>query len=275
MKSKNENQILTTEYLNLHKRILEKKAKVGLALYEFCEALSAMHDSRAYLNGGYESFEDYTVQALEIKKSQAYTYLSLYQNHSQQFFQENGKIGITKLQLLNNLSEEDATKFIQDNNVDNISVKQLKKTIAKYKDNLNTIPEEPEVIDIEPVEENITYSSFAQFLKEHRMQAGLSRKELAAILGISLSHLINTECGKRISNKANFYSLIIKLFNLSEDEIKLMKDLVEDYHFKKHSISSSTKELILTNKKLYDFITTIKDKNIPINTWDEILRLVK
>lgn len=87
-----------------HNKIVQAAAKVGLYLYEFCKALSDMKESKAYEAAGYSSFEDYTLRALNIKKSQAYTYVKLANQYSKDFFPVNWKYWCYKARTIGQAS---------------------------------------------------------------------------------------------------------------------------------------------------------------------------
>lgn len=180
-----------------HNKIVQAAAKVGLYLYEFCKALSDMKESKAYEAAGYSSFEDYTLRALNIKKSQAYTYVKLANQYSKDFFQSTGNIGVTKLELLAKLPEEDASAFIQENRIEDMSVKEVKRTLATYQDKKEeaseTIASEEPIVEI--VRESIKVDSFGSFIKSKRLDKGYSKKETAKRIGIPVSTYSDAETG--------------------------------------------------------------------------------
>lgn len=157
-----------------HNKIVQAGNKVGLYLYEFCKALLDMKESKVYETAGYTSFEDYTLRALNIKKSQAYIYVKLAGQYSKDFFQSTGKIGVTKLELLAKLPEEEATAFIQENRIEDMSVKDVKRTLATYQDKKEEDPAVPEEPIVEIVKESIQVDSFGSFIRTKRLEKGIA-----------------------------------------------------------------------------------------------------
>lgn len=245
------------KFLEQHKKILTTANKVGLALYDFCIALKEMHESKSYLSANYISFEDYTEKALQIKKTQAYEYLKIAERFSPGFFQENSKIGITKLQLLANIDVKDAEEFISAYDIENISVKELKRTLANYKDKKDsdiastTSYDDVIEIELEPKEDPKT---FGEFLRNKRLGLGLTALNLAKLLNVSRPYLINIELNNRTLNSSKFYQKIINILNLNNEEQKLMYKLVDIDLIKKRRIMDDLISKIVNNPGILEKI---------------------
>lgn len=248
---------LHDKFLSQHKKILTTANKVGLALYDFCIALKEMHESKSYLSANYISFEDYTEKALQIKKTQAYEYLKIAERFSPGFFQENSKIGITKLQLLANIDVKDAEEFISAYDIENISVKELKRTLANYKDKKDsdiastTSYDDVIEIELEPKEDPKT---FGEFLRNKRLGLGLTALNLAKLLNVSRPYLINIELNNRTLNSSKFYQKIINILNLNNEEQKLMYKLVDIDLIKKRRIMDDLMSKIVNNPGILEKI---------------------
>lgn len=248
---------LHDKFLEQHKKILTTANKVGLALYDFCIALKEMHESKSYLSANYISFEDYTEKALQIKKTQAYEYLKIAERFSPGFFQENSKIGITKLQLLANIDVKDAEEFISAYDIENISVKELKRTLANYKDkkeskaDLTSPHGHDEVIEIEP-EPKEEPKTFGEFLRNKRLNLGITALNLANLLNVSRPYLVNIELNNRVLNSSKFYQKIINILNLDAEEQKLMYKLVDLDLIKKRRIMDDLMSKIVDNPSILE-----------------------
>ena len=88
------------EFITLHNKILVAAQLTGVHLYEFCKELKEMRDSKKYIYAGLNNFEEYAIDVLGLKKSQAYNFCSIAENVSSEIFQSIGKIGSTKLLLI-------------------------------------------------------------------------------------------------------------------------------------------------------------------------------
>ena len=207
-----------------HNKIVQAAAKVGLYLYEFCKALNDMKESKAYETAGYSCFEDYTLRALNIKKSQTYTYVKLANQYSKDFFQSTGNIGVTKLELLAKLPEAEATAFIQEHHIEDMSVKEVKRTLATYQDKkeeaLEVTGSEEPIVEI--VRESIKVDSFGSFVKSKRLDKGYSLKTMAIKLDMPYQTYQHVESGYRglLGKNQSFYDGLIKVLELSAAEIK-------------------------------------------------------
>lgn len=273
----NNKKDLAISFNDAHDKIVQAAAKVGLYLYEFCKALKDMKESKLYLSAGYESFEDYCLRALNIKKSQAYTYLKICDVYSPRFFQSNGKIGITKLELLSALPEDEAEAFIKTNNVENLSVKEVKKTLASYQDkkDLNEISEDVEIIDIEEVEENKIYNSFGAFLKDKRLYKGYSLRQYAKKVEMSFGYIGDVEAGRKLPHNQTFYNKMITNLCLTPYEQKEMFMLVENDFKNNNKISPRVKNYLTTNKDISKIISVSLDNNLTPEKVEKIIRIIE
>ena len=117
------------EALELHNRILFNANMACAALVETCKCLKRMRDTKLYTELGYEKFEDYTTQALNIKERQAYTYISAYENLGEQFLQSNATVGITKLALLAGVPVTERQELAENNDLAGMSVKEVEELV--------------------------------------------------------------------------------------------------------------------------------------------------
>lgn len=257
-----------------HNKIVQAAAKVGLYLYEFCKALSDMKDSKAYETAGYSSFEDYTLRALNIKKSQAYTYVKLAGQYSKDFFQSTGNIGVTKLELLAKLPEEEATAFIQENRIEDISVKEVKRTLATYQDKKEEDPTAPEEPILEIVRESIPVDSFGAFIKSKRLDKGYSKKETAKRIGIPVSTYSDAETGHRslVGKNQSFYNSLIQVLNLSKEEIKELYYWADKECLKRKKLANDLVEYAVDNPVIGQILRVAKDNHFSTDKLEKILK---
>lgn len=125
---------ITTEYqeaLKLHQEIMANGAIAAQALYEMCRSLKRMRDEKLYTSLGYEDFETYCEEKANIRKRQAHNYITAYEKLGKEFLQSNAQLGITKLELLTHVPALDRSDFMNNNDVSELSVPELKKRIKE------------------------------------------------------------------------------------------------------------------------------------------------
>ena len=119
-------------FLETHNAIMRAGRIITESLTGLAVNLKTMHDDKLYIEAGYESFEDYSENAVGIKRSQAYNYIKVIETLGIEFVQSTGQtIGITKLELLARLTDEERGEVVTSNKVEDITVRDLKEKIKK------------------------------------------------------------------------------------------------------------------------------------------------
>lgn len=95
--------------------------------------LRRMKVEELYTYLGYESFEDYAEQEHGLKRRQAYNYISVYENLGESFVQSNAQLGITKLALLTQVNAEDRTEIMNENDLSEMTVNEVRELLDKVK----------------------------------------------------------------------------------------------------------------------------------------------
>lgn len=130
-------------YYEVHTEILVHGKATSEHLLFMSKALKRMKDEELYVHGGFASFEDYSEQALGLKKSQAYKYINALESVGEEFFHSSGKIGITKIALLATLSEEERKVVTENTDIESVTVKELNEQIKNLRE---TVAEKEEKI---------------------------------------------------------------------------------------------------------------------------------
>ena len=104
------------------------------SLYEVCKGLKEMRDGKLYKELGYQNFEDYCVNEVGFNRNQAYKYISVAENLSNDFVSSRIQIGVNKLALLAKLDESDREQIQQETDVETATVKQLQEKIRELKE---------------------------------------------------------------------------------------------------------------------------------------------
>ncbi|MBQ3219165.1 MAG: DUF3102 domain-containing protein [Clostridia bacterium] len=162
-------------FLGLHEVILYAGSTASLYIVEFAKRLKEMRDSKLYEKAGYATFGEYVEQAVNIKQRQAYKYIEVYENFSEDFLIQNSKLGITKLLLLSNLNEEEKEQVATEVIENDLTVEDLKKIVAEKESKISQLQ-----LDLERADEkkNIEANKKADKAKKDLEKAIKEKDEL-------------------------------------------------------------------------------------------------
>ena len=113
------------------------KANGRLAVNAVCligKDLRTMKIDKLYTTLGYEEFEEYAEKEFQLKRRQAYQYISVYEKLGEDFVQSNAQLGITKLSLLATVNPEDRADIMKNEDVSGMTSKELEELISKCKE---------------------------------------------------------------------------------------------------------------------------------------------
>ena len=127
--------------LDLHNRIMVSAQLVQTNLWDMCNGLKEMRDGKLYKELGYQNFEEYCETECSFSRRQAYKYISIVENVKLENVNPGSHFGMRKLYLLSTLTQADQEKITAENNVSEMTVKELEKEIKKLK-NINEHLEE-------------------------------------------------------------------------------------------------------------------------------------
>lgn len=137
------------EAIGLHYEIVSAAQAAASSLLDLGRKLKRMRDSGKYKALGFETFGDYTEQAVHIRQRQAYTYISVVEKLPAQLIEENAAAGVTKLALLAKLGPQDREEVAGD--LANITVTELQKLI----DEKNDMAEQLSLLSAPPAAERL------------------------------------------------------------------------------------------------------------------------
>lgn len=117
---------------------LDKKIKANAqilqdTIFELGKSLLEMRDGKLYKELGYQNFAEYCENEVGMKRTQAYTYITIADNLSEDFVQSTEQIGTQKLYLLSRLDEVTRNEIVKNTDVSGTSVKELEKQIRELK----------------------------------------------------------------------------------------------------------------------------------------------
>lgn len=133
--------------MGLHYEIMAAAQAAANSLLALGRKLKQMRDTGGYKRLGFETFADYTEQAVGIRQRQAYNYISVVENVPARLVEENAAAGVTKLALLAKLGPADQQEVAGE--LANITVEELKQII----DERNGMAEQLSLLQAEPAAE--------------------------------------------------------------------------------------------------------------------------
>lgn len=128
-----------SEAFYLHNRILANGKTVQTALIDMCRDLKTMKDKELFRELGFDDFEQYAEQACGIKRRQAYSYIAAYEKLGENFLKENAALGITKLELISQISSYEREEFLEETDVESVSTRELKKQVDEFKNRVEQL----------------------------------------------------------------------------------------------------------------------------------------
>lgn len=122
-----------TRAIQITERIRANGRTAVNAVCAIGEDLRTMKIDNLYTELGYESFEDYAEKEFDLKRRQAYQYISVYEKLGKEFVQSNAQLGITKLALLATANPEDRAEIMESEDIAKITTRELEELLDKYK----------------------------------------------------------------------------------------------------------------------------------------------
>ena len=123
-----------TRAIQITERIRANGRTAVNAVCAIGEDLRTMKIDNLYTELGYESFEDYAEKEFDLKRRQAYQYISVYEKLGKEFVQSNAQLGITKLALLATANPEDRAEVMEQENIKGMTTRELEELLDKYKE---------------------------------------------------------------------------------------------------------------------------------------------
>lgn len=115
--------------MGLHYEIVAAAQAAANSLLDLGRKLKQMRDTGGYKRLGFETFAQYTEQAVGIRQRQAYTYITVVENVPARLVEENAAAGVTKLALLAKLGPADQKEVAGE--LADITVKELQSLIEE------------------------------------------------------------------------------------------------------------------------------------------------
>ena len=119
--------------LDLHNRIMVSAQLVQTNLWDMCNGLKEMRDGKLYKELGYQNFEEYCETEHGFSRSNAHKYISIIENIDPENVSTWKHFGKGKLYLLSTLSQSEQEKITADNDVSEMTVRELEREIRELK----------------------------------------------------------------------------------------------------------------------------------------------
>lgn len=138
--------------------------KIASAWFNLAHCLKKVRDEKLYLEK-YSSFQEYFENELKYKRTMVYKFISLAEKYDVDTTSEIVNLGVTKLFELEILDEDEKAVFIENNDINEMSVSELKNRLKHAKS-----------INIENYKTRINFSSdeFEKFQKFNRNLNGFN-----------------------------------------------------------------------------------------------------
>lgn len=115
--------------MGLHYEIIAAAQAAANSLLDLGRKLKRMRDTGGYKRLGFDTFAQYTEQAVGIRQRQAYNYITVVENVPARLVEENAAAGVTKLALLAKLGPADQQDVAGE--LADITVKELQSLIEE------------------------------------------------------------------------------------------------------------------------------------------------
>lgn len=98
-----------------------------------CTGFKEMRDSKLYKELGYSDFGDYCEQETGMKRRQVYNYISIAEKLPSEFVQRVAQIPMRDLLFLTTVSEQERAEVVDNNDLENTSVRELERQIKQLR----------------------------------------------------------------------------------------------------------------------------------------------
>ena len=145
--------------LALHYEIMAAAQTAAASLLDLARKIKRMRDTSGYKALGFDSLEAYTMATMGMKQRQAYNYIAIAEKLPAQPIEQNAAAGVTKLELLAQLSGQEQQQIAAETNLTDTTVAELKAQIkelqaknAGYAEQLSLLQDQQPVADAQAEE---------------------------------------------------------------------------------------------------------------------------
>lgn len=121
-----------TKAAKLTRQIITNGSIAAECMVQMGRDLKMVRDERLYSEMGFDSLEEYCEKKVGVGKRQGYNFIQVYERFGEQQLSEIQSLGIAKLLEIAKLDNEDMTELMRDNDVAQMSVRQLKAKVEEF-----------------------------------------------------------------------------------------------------------------------------------------------
>lgn len=201
--------------MGLHYEIIAAAQAAANSLLDLGRKLKRMRDTGGYKRLGFETFAQYTEQAVGIRQRQAYNYITVVENVPARLVEENAAAGVTKLALLAKLGPADQQEVAGE--LADITVKELQSLIEEK----NGLAEQLSMMQSEaPVEGR------AEEVDMEALRAEVREQERAVLEVVYQKKL---ESQRRQLEKENLEQREARIREIAKDQQDAMEERIKAY----------------------------------------------
>lgn len=159
----------STRAIQITERIRANGRTAVNAVCAIGKDLRTMKIDNLYTELGYTDFETYAEKEFDLRRRQAYQYISVFERLGEEFVQSNAQLGITKLSLLAMANPEDRAEVMETEDVNSMTTRQLEDLLDKYKqqgEQLSMLQEEKDELSKEKTDNGRMIHALEQKIKE-------------------------------------------------------------------------------------------------------------
>lgn len=244
----------------LTERIRENGSTAARAVWAIGRDLRTMKAEKLFQELGYDTFEDYAEQEFQLKRRQAYTYISVYEKIGQnEPVQSTAQLGITKLSLLTTVAAEDRAEILAEHDVAGMTTKELEKLLEDYKiqgEQLSLMEEKVEELESAQATARKLEAERDEWLDEIR-EAQKTIKELEASKGKPeiVEKIVEKEVVKEVSDTQEL-NLARQLQKEAETKAEKAEERAEGAEKK---LDKKHKDLLAAEKRAKEAQTEIQE----------------
>lgn len=277
-----EGNVLTTmeRAVQITERI---KANGKIAVNAVCSIgkdLRAMKVDKLYTELGYSDFEDYAEKEFQLKRRQAYQYISVFEKLGEEFVQSNAQLGITKLALLASANPEDRAEIMENENVEALTARELEELLAKSKEQgeqLSMLTEEKEALVSDS--ERIQKENEKLHAKIEELQAQLGEPIEKEVIKEVVKEIPDKKAEKELAKVRKAQAAAEKRANEAESEVANVKRMKDEMHAeaqrKIDELNSKIEELTKAAEKPAESSDKSNFKAVLTSAYKEITGLIE
>ena len=158
--------------VKLTRQIISNGNIAASCMVEMGRDLKTVRDERLFSEMGYESFEEYCEKKVGVGKRHGYNFIQVFERFGEEKLAQLQGLGITKLLDMAKLDDEEVSDLMQNNNVAELSTRELSAKIEEYRNKYEQLTLQLE----EEKSKNAESASLESQIEELRKQLEAARQ---------------------------------------------------------------------------------------------------